>query len=56
VSDALRRAFDCREAYKPYGQLFLWLLQGGQPIAARAWTAAGLALGEAVPPMQTAAA
>jgi glycosyltransferase involved in cell wall biosynthesis/2-polyprenyl-3-methyl-5-hydroxy-6-metoxy-1,4-benzoquinol methylase len=56
VPDALRRAFDCREAYKPYGQLFLWLLQGGQPLAARPWTAAGLASSPALPRGDAAAA
>jgi glycosyltransferase involved in cell wall biosynthesis len=38
VPEALRRAFDCKEAYKAYGHLFHWLLQGGKPAAARSWT------------------
>lgn len=40
ISTAQRRELDCREAYKPYGNLFLWLLHGGHPIAARTWTMA----------------
>ncbi len=35
----LRRALDCKEAYKHYGDLFTWLMQGGHPSAARLWTA-----------------
>ena len=42
VPDAFRRSLDRREAYKPYGQLFLWLAQGGHPGAARCWAAGRL--------------
>ncbi|MEN6450149.1 MAG: glycosyltransferase, partial [Thermoguttaceae bacterium] len=43
VPETLRRAFDRRQAYTPYGQLFRWVLAGGQPASARCWTAARLA-------------
>ncbi len=49
VGEALRRSLDRREAYKPYGQLFLWLLQGGRPGAARPWAASRLALSQTPP-------
>lgn len=40
MREDLRQAFDRRRAYRPYGELFLWLLQGGHPAAGRTWTAA----------------
>ena len=43
LTDAMKQDLDCREAYKPYGNLFRWLLQGGHPVAARAWTKARFA-------------
>ena len=42
VPAGFRRSLDRREAYKPYGQLFLWLAQGGHPGAARCWAAGRL--------------
>ncbi|MBN2577928.1 MAG: glycosyltransferase [Pirellulales bacterium] len=38
LSDAMRKSLDCRTAYRHYEQLFLWLLQGGDPSAAREWS------------------
>jgi glycosyltransferase involved in cell wall biosynthesis len=38
LSDSLRRAMDCKTAYSAYEQLYLWLVQGGDPSAARAWS------------------
>ena len=46
ISEEFRRSLDCREAYRPYGQVFLWLLQGGHPSAARPWTTGRLACRE----------
>ncbi len=56
IPDELRRSFDCREAYKAYGQLFLWLLQGGSPVAARAWSHGGETLGSTTPSARAAVA
>jgi len=38
LSEPLYRSFDYRQAFRLYGQVFLWLLQGGHPSQARAWT------------------
>ena len=56
VPDALRRTFDCRHAYQPYGQLFRWLLQGGHPSATRPWTDGRLASSQLLSPADMAAA
>ena len=55
IPDELRKSFDCREAYKAYGQLFLWLLQGGSPVAARVWSH-GRVTPEAAAPARAAVA
>ncbi len=56
ISPALRRSLDCREAYKPYGQIFLWLTQGGHPITARAWSAGRFSNLRETPSAKSAAA
>ena len=56
LSDAFRRSLDCRDAYKPYGQLCLWLMQGGHPSTARPWNSGRLASSTMVPLADTAAA
>ena len=37
LSEAQRRRLEREQAYRAYGHLFTWLLQGGDPRAARAW-------------------
>jgi O-antigen biosynthesis protein len=54
--DALRRSFDCKEAYRPYVHLFLWLLQGGHPSSARSWTNGRPTSSATLPAADTAAA
>jgi glycosyltransferase involved in cell wall biosynthesis/2-polyprenyl-3-methyl-5-hydroxy-6-metoxy-1,4-benzoquinol methylase len=56
LSAEFRRTLDSREAFKPYGQLFLWLLQGGHPAAARTWTTCRATALQAVPWAEPAAA
>ncbi len=38
LPDHLRREMDCKTAYHTYEQLYMWLVQGGDPSAARAWS------------------
>ncbi len=37
LTETGRRRLDRRRAYAPYGRIFAWLIQGGDPAAARAW-------------------
>lgn len=56
VSESLRRSLDCRETYKPYGELFLWLMQGGHPAMGRSWAAGRFASSLACSRVKTVAA
>ena len=49
IPDVFRRSLDCREAYKPYGELYLWLMRGGRPRAARPWASGRLASSQTLP-------
>ena len=49
IPDVFRRSLDCREAYKPYGELYLWLMRGGRPSAARPWAGGRLASSQTLP-------
>jgi glycosyltransferase involved in cell wall biosynthesis len=56
LPDDFRRAIDCRWSYKPYSRIFRWLMQGGPPAAARAWTFGRRAEDREMPAAEPAAA